>query len=340
MSRLRAFLLSALLALPLWGCSDPVPVRDAPAVASALLPAADAALDLAWHDAARGRPVPVRLYWPPAAAEAPVPLVVVSHGLGGSRASFAQLGQHWAAQGYASLHVQHVGSDSSVWRGNVLALRSRLAQAAQEHEALQRVADLRFALDTLLAGEHGARVDGTRIAVAGHSYGALTALLATGARVQRQGEVLALRDARFAAAILMSAPPFYGEADFGPVLRGVTVPTLHLTTTEDTIQVPGYHSPPADRLRVFEAVGGAPKVLAVFDGGSHSVFIDRRGVGERPQRIRAGTQALSVAFLRHVFDRTGDTLVEWGAAHAPLLAAYRVEAAAPALGSLTVNTAP
>ena len=154
-------------------------------------------LDLDWHDSARDRLVPVRLYWPEAAASgAPVPLIVFSHGIGGSRAGYSHLGRHWAAQGYASLHLQHVGSDNQLWRGNLFTLPGRLQQATQESEAIARVADMRYALDRLLAGERGARIDTTRIVAAGHSYGAMTAMLAAGAQVERGGHALALRDPR------------------------------------------------------------------------------------------------------------------------------------------------
>jgi len=286
-------------------------------------------LDLDWHDDARNRLVPVRLYWPDTAARgAPVPLIVFSHGIGGSRAGYSHLGRYWAEQGYASLHVQHVGSDNQLWRGNLFTLSGRLQQATQESEAIARVADLRFALDQLLASERGTRIDTTRIVAAGHSYGAMTAMLAAGARVERGGRALALRDARVRAAILMSAPPFYGETDFGPILREVDIPTLHLTTTEDVIRVPGYHSPAADRLRVFEATGSSLKVLAVFEGGSHSVFMDRRGSGDAALQIRAATRELSSVFLRRVFDdNEGNAggLTAWGSAHPGTLAAYRVQ---------------
>jgi len=286
-------------------------------------------LDLDWHDDARNRLVPVRLYWPDSAARgAPVPLIVFSHGIGGSRAGYSHLGRYWAEQGFASLHVQHVGSDNQLWRGNLFTLSGRLQQATQESEAIARVADLRFALDQLLAGERGTRIDTTRIVAAGHSYGAMTAMLAAGARVERGGRALALRDARIRAAILMSAPPFYGESDFGPILRELSVPTLHLTTTEDVIRVPGYHSPAADRLRVFEATGSSLKVLAVFEGGSHSVFMDRRGSGDAALQIRAATRELSSVFLRRVFDGSEGNaggLTAWGSAHPGTLAAYRVQ---------------
>ena len=156
----------------------------------------------------RGRAVPVRLYLPATMEPgARIPLVVFSHGIGGSRRGYSYLGSHFAANGIASLHVQHVGSDRALWIGNPFSLIGRLHDAAQEREAVNRVLDLRFALDQLLAGEHGAKVDIAQIVVAGHSYGANTALLAAGARVERDGRVLEFRDPRFSAAILISARP-------------------------------------------------------------------------------------------------------------------------------------
>ncbi len=200
---------------------SPAAVAEPPDHASSVSPAEEAAsvawTDLDWHDAARGRDVPARLYLP--TGDGPHALVVFSHGIGGSRAGYSYLGRHFAEQGIASLHVQHVGSDRSLWAGNPLTLVARLHGAAQESEAMHRARDLSFALDRLLAGPHGAAVDAQRIAVAGHSYGANTAMLATGARVVRDGRAIELRDARFKAALLLSSPPFYGERDLAAVLR-------------------------------------------------------------------------------------------------------------------------
>jgi dienelactone hydrolase len=285
---------------------------DLPAPPSAVAEADQAAsadarvrvLDFDWHDAARGRAVPVRLYLPDDAAATPRPLVVFSHGIGGSRNGYSYLGRHWAGQGYASLHLQHVGSDRTLWSGNPLGLAGRLQAAAQDSEATARVRDLSFALDQLLAGPLAPRIDARRIVAAGHSYGANTTLLAAGAQVQRDGQPVQLRDARIRAAIVISAPPFYGEAAPAEVLGHVGVPSLHITATEDVIRVPGHYSPAEDRVAVFEATGGPAKALAVFAGGSHSIFTDRAGTGGallNPQ-VKAATQALSTAFLRSVFD--------------------------------------
>jgi predicted dienelactone hydrolase len=161
--------------------------------------------DLDWVDASRERAVPVRLYWPE--SDRPVALVVFSHGIGGSRRGYGYLGEHFASHGVASLHLQHVGSDRSLWGGNPFSLLGRLQDAAQEREALERVRDLSFALNQILAHEvYGALIDRSRIAAAGHSYGANTVMLATGAGVERNGRRIELRDARIKAAELLSAP--------------------------------------------------------------------------------------------------------------------------------------
>ena len=136
-----------------------------------------------WVNREREREVLAKLYLPPAMTRSgPVPLVAFSHGMGGSRESYSYLGTNWAARGYASLHVQHVGSDSRLWSGNPFDMVSRLQSAANEAEAINRVRDLGFALDAVLGDPQLAGViDAGRILAAGHSYGANTALLAAGA---------------------------------------------------------------------------------------------------------------------------------------------------------------
>jgi predicted dienelactone hydrolase len=225
----------------------------------------------------------------------------------------------------ASLHLQHVGSDRSLWAGNPVSLVLRLQDAAQEREALERVKDLRFALDRLLADENfGKRVDRRRIAAAGHSYGANTVMLAAGATVQRDGRALELRDPRVRAAVLLSAPPFYGEADPKAVLKSITLPTLHVTATEDVIRIPGYYSPVSDRVAIFDAVGSPVKALAVFEGGSHSIFTNRAGTGgaQLNPKVKAATRELALAFLRRVFDGRDEALARWPQTYGPLLARW------------------
>lgn len=289
-----------------------------------------------WFDSQRQRPVPAKLYLPTTpAAPASMPLVVFSHGIGGSRDGYSYLGRYFAAHGYASLHVQHVGSDRQLWRGNPLSLVSRLSDAAQDSEALNRVQDLRFALDNLLAASEGALVDTRRIAAAGHSYGANTTMLIAGAQIEQQGQKVSLRDPRISAAILISAPPFYGMGDPKKILSSINIPTLHITATEDVIQIPGYFSGLQDRVDIFNAMGGngngngngngiAPKVLAVFKDGSHSIFTDRAGTGgvDLNPKVKVATRQLALAFLDGVQTRNYQAIDAWPLRNAGIVSSF------------------
>jgi pimeloyl-ACP methyl ester carboxylesterase len=292
-------------------------------LASGLARAEPAVRDFDWFDVTRQRAVPVRLYWPEGAQ--PVALVVFSHGIGGSRLGYAYLGEYFASHGIASLHLQHVGSDRTLWTGNPVSLVGRLQYAAHEKEALDRVRDFSFALDQLLAdGDFGKRIERRHIAAAGHSYGANTAMLAAGASIRRDGRTLELRDPRVQAAVLLSAPPFYGEDDPRAILRTITLPTLHVTATADVIRIPGYFSPASDRLAVFDAVGSSLKALAVFEGGSHSIFTNRGGTGgiELNPKVKSATKELALAFLQRVFEGKEEALARWPETYGPLLARW------------------
>jgi predicted dienelactone hydrolase len=304
---------------------------------------------LDWVDASRGRAVPARLYLPTplngtpsGSPQARVPLVVFSHGIGGSREGYKYLGQHFAANGFATLHVQHVGSDRQLWFGNPITLLGRLNAAATDDEAISPVADVRFALDQLLASDWATRLDPTRIAAAGHSYGANTTLLLAGAAVSRDeqaryasaeaktdAKLAGLKDSRIRAAIVLSAPPFYGMRDLDGILNHIDMPTLHITATGDDIEIPGYKSGIADRLAVFDAIGrgtGAPKALAVFKDGSHSIFTDRAMTGglELNPKVKAATRDLALVFLEKTLGGATRDLSHWRTQHADLVAQFEV----------------
>jgi len=314
----------AVLAWPGWAGAIEPPASAGESTefdAAARVPA----IDFDWVDAKRQRQVPVRLYWPQrgavAADNSPVPLVVFSHGIGGSRLGYSYLGRHLASQGWACLHVQHVGSDRALWRGNPFGLVGRLRDAARETEAVDRARDLRFALDRLLdpalshalTGRPAERVDAGRIVAAGHSYGANTTMLSIGARVARGQQVYDFHDPRYRAAILLSAPPFYGEKDLPTILAPVQLPTLHITSNEDVIQIPGYESGVEDRIALYDAMPDARKALVVFSRGSHSIFTDRTVSGgfEVNQQIKGATKTLAAAFLRQQFEPDPTALPGW-----------------------------
>ncbi|NDA51623.1 MAG: hypothetical protein EBX66_04040, partial [Betaproteobacteria bacterium] len=91
--------------------------------------------EFAWQDSARKRAVPARFYRPLArdrADGAARPLVLFSHGLGGSRSGYRYLSDYLATEGIACLHPQHIGSDRSIWSaGSPFTVGSRLLAASQ-----------------------------------------------------------------------------------------------------------------------------------------------------------------------------------------------------------------
>jgi len=298
---------------------SPLPAGALPSSAEARF------VDFEWVDPSRDRAVPARLYWPAASdIKGPVPLIVFSHGLGGTRKGYSYLGEGWSARGTASLHIQHVGSDQTLWQGNPFLLLDRLDGAADEREAIERTRDVSFGLDRLLGRDNPfhAAINTKRIVAAGHSYGANTTLILTGAQVIRDGKPLGHRDPRFTASIVISAPPFYGETDLAAVVAAVDVPTLHVTTTEDTIRIPGRYSPVQDRIDVFNAVPTAQKALVVFQGGPHSVFTDRslRSGGPLNPLIKRATMEAGLAFLDLVHRSDPVPLELWNATWKPILA--------------------
>lgn len=292
-------------------------------------------IDFEWFDPARNRAVPARLYWPAdATRKGQIPLIVFSHGLGGSRKGYSYLGEGWSARGTASLHIQHVGSDQSLWQGNPILLLDRLDSAADEREAIERTHDVRFGLDRLLDRDSPfqAAIDRKRIVAAGHSFGANTTLIVTGAQVIRGGRPLGYRDPRFSASIVISAPPFYGETDLAAILASVDVPTLHVTTTEDTIRIPGRYSSVQDRIDIFTSIPTPQKALVVFQGGSHSIFTDRslRNGGPLNPLVKRATTEVGLAFLDLVYRSDPVPMEAWSATWKPILAAAPTSFQVPA----------
>lgn len=269
-----------------------------------------------WRDPTRDRTVPVKLYLP-AAADGPHPVVLLSHGLGGTREGLSYLARHWAARGFFCLVVQHPGSDDGVWRDVPLAGRMRALRAAARdwRAALDRPRDVSFALDRLEAAHadpasplHG-RLDLTRAAIAGHSFGAFTALAAGGRLlVGPGGRTVDLSDRRLRCVVALSGQGSGDLARDRPAFAALRRPTLHMTGTLDDSPVTDVT--PAERRVPFDltpgpADGGAPQYLVVLAGGDHMVFSGERTPGLRSR----GDPALDPAF-HELIRRVGTAFLE------------------------------
>ena len=238
-----------------------------------------------WRDARRARDIPVLLRAP--AGTGPVPAVIVSHGLGGSREGLGYLGRALAGAGYLAIHLQHVGTDDSLWRGGGAGLA---AGALDVQGALDRLLDVRHALDNLPP-----RADASRLAIAGHSYGAWTVQHMLGERLPGGDRGLGLPDARLKAGVALSPIPARG---LPPRLAygGIAAPLLHVTGTQDGGIIEGVG--PRDRRAPYEGSTG-PAALAVLAGARHASFADEGAAGPlyAEPTYHARTAALSVAFL-------------------------------------------
>lgn len=228
-----------------------------------------------WRDANRDRVVPVKIYSPESGG-GPAPVILFSHGLGGTCEGYEYLGRFWAAHGYVSVHLQHAGSDDGVWKDARLGQRmSTMRQAAaQPRNAINRAQDISFVIDELtrLAATNAtwrAKLDLQRVGVAGHSFGAYTTL-AVGGAVYSGWNVTSLADARVKAGMPMSAPVPANQARLEAAFAGVKIPCLHMTGTKD-------HSPigdtkAADRRLPFDHCRNSDQYLITFTGGDHAIF--------------------------------------------------------------------
>jgi predicted dienelactone hydrolase len=247
------------------------------------------------------REIPLRLYLP-ARLAAPAPIVLFSHGLGGSREGNAYCGEHWAARGYVAVFLQHPGSDSSVWQDLPREQRMEAMRAAASLKNFtRRVADVTATLDALetwnAAGsghELSGNLDLARVGMSGHSFGAVITQAVSGQRVPLAGD--RFNDARIQAALPMSpSKPRRGSAE--DAFGAVQIPWLLMTGTHDTAPIGGQTV--ATRLAVFPALPAGDKYELVLDGAEHSAFTDRALPGDQKPRNpnhHKAILALSTAF--------------------------------------------
>jgi predicted dienelactone hydrolase len=249
-------------------------------------------------DAKRDRIIPLRVYLPE--THKPAPVILFSHGLGGSRDNNPYLGKHWAQRGYVVVFVQHPGSDQSVWKGVPAVQRgAALHQAASLENFLARARDIPAVIDTLTAWNGGPdhplgnRFDLAHLGMSGHSFGANTTQAASGQAFARgRGSFL---EPRIDAAIMMSpGPPAVGD----PVsaFSSIKIPCLLMTGTRD--DSPINHISVADRLQVFPHLQQAPAWQVVFDQATHMAFGETDLLGRPPKdpRYHRAILALTTAF--------------------------------------------
>ncbi|MGE3346484.1 MAG: alpha/beta hydrolase family protein [Ramlibacter sp.] len=265
-----------LLALGACGSAlgfSPWPVRAAP-------PSPPTVTDETWHDAARQRQLPVRVRWP-AGTPPPGgwPVVLFSHGLGGTRDGGSVWGQAWVDAGLVVVHLQHPGSDLDAVR---LAARSfadqpALRQVASPQQLLARLRDVSFALDEIgrrhAAGQDlWAQARPGAVGMSGHSFGAHTTLGMAGQQYPGFGGI---SEPRLAAFVAFSPTlPVVGDAR--QAFARITRPTLCVTGTRDD-DVVGVGATPERRIGVYAALPAGHKAQLVLADADHMTFGGQTG---------------------------------------------------------------
>lgn len=267
-------------------------------------------------DEDRGRTVPVKVYLPEA-ADGPAPVILYSHGLGGSREGKAFLGEHWAESGYVAVFMQHPGSDKSVWENVERAERMKsLKGAASGRNFKLRVGDVVFVLDQLeiwnADPEHplSGKLDLERIGMAGHSFGAVTTQAIMGQRPMRISK-RSFADDRIDCFVPMSPSASTRIPDdkaFGEIGK----PVLCMTGTEDTSLIRPEVTADS-RLKVYAALPSGDKFQVVFEGGEHRLFSAR----DKYEKYQPALERLTTEFF-DAYLRDSDEARKWLQSEAPL----------------------
>ncbi|QEG38833.1 alpha/beta hydrolase family protein [Roseimaritima ulvae] len=226
-------------------------------------------------DKARARNVPVTFHLPK--QKVAQPLILVSHGGGGSRHGLYALAAETARQGYVVMCLEHVTSNTTDLRRRMrtqgLGFRDALRDCGDDMTARKnRPLDVRFAIDLAeqLNREDArfkGRIDLSQIAIVGHSYGAFTAMVCCGVKpVDLDGD---LGEPRIKLGIALSPQSsngkFFDEDSFATVTR----PFVGISGTRDLS---------GDRHRdFFKLMPKGDKHLLWFHDANHFSFSDSSG---------------------------------------------------------------
>ena len=250
------------------------------------------------HDAARDRTVPIKVYQ--SEADAALPVILFSHGMGGSREGNPYLGRHWAEHGYIAVFMQHAGSDSEVWNSVDRSERMNAMKSAANLQAtLNRFQDVSFVIDQLeiwnKEAEHTLhnKLDLDRLGLSGHSYGAVTTQALMG---QKFAIDRSFHDPRIDAFIAMS-PSIPKGISPDEAFGQISSPVLCMTGTKDDSPLQeGFR--PESRAEVFPALPDGNKYHLLFLDAHHFAFSDSAfpGYENRIEHHHPAIQKISTRF--------------------------------------------
>lgn len=199
-----------------------------------------------------------KIFWNESARNAQVrkgrfPLVVFSHGNGGTRHQNTFWCDYLASHGYIVVSADHTGNARmTIINGKVIPYQvSERANSAKD-----RPRDMSFLLDQMIAWDRGAdrrfagRIDTDHVAAAGMSFGSYTV------------HWVADQDPRFKAIVAMSGAP--------ATHTNLAVPSLRMLGTEDRTLGPAGNA----AIRDNHAKHTGPSYLLELKNGGHYSFTD------------------------------------------------------------------
>jgi predicted dienelactone hydrolase len=259
-----------------------------------------------WHDVSRNRTIPVKIYYPAAHNGENFPVIVFSHGLGGSIDCCSYLATAWASRGFVAVFLQHPGSDENVWKGKILILNELRESYRYNWNGRTRALDIRFVLDhleQLAAKNHwlAGKLDLNQIGVGGYDLGALASLLVTGQVPPDQGG--SLYDSRIRAVLAMSPPVNSSGRNYREVYDPIEVPAFFITGTEDDGIV---GTTKAYQRRIpFDSMSRNNRYLIVFQGGDHRIYSEHTLslLARNDQRFQTAIIKVSGCFWQAVLQK-------------------------------------
>lgn len=276
--------------------------------------------DMEVSDQARNKTLPLRVRIP-LQATGPLPIVVFSHGAGGSRDAFPDLSTSWASRGYIVIHCTH---DDSIQlrrqKGEKLdQLITNPKSLKSDVKPVERLADVKLILDelpeieraiTTRPGANSLKLDMSRIGIAGHSAGALTTQMAIGVKVRgtRAGAGLLtptdVGDPRFSCALVISGQGLTNRMMTKDSWSDLSKPMLVISGSKDVSGISD--ETPESRRHPYEYAKPGDKYLLFMEGATHSSYqgkVKLRALqGDNPdddtlKMITRCTESATTAFL-------------------------------------------
>jgi predicted dienelactone hydrolase len=282
-------------------------------------------ITLTLEDQRRKRIFPADLYLPQQqwSSLRRLPLIIISHGLGSDRITFAYLASHLASYGFAVAVPEHPGSSASQLQALFNGFASEVTPAK---ELIDRPLDIKYLLDRLEA-DYGEQIDVRHAGIVGQSFGGYTALTLAGAKfnfnllsqacanfdnslnvslllqclaLELPNQRVNLQDRRIVAAIAINplTSGLFGQEG----LSQIQIPVMFVSGSADPV-TPAL----SEQIEPFTWLKTPNKYLALLIGGTHFstlapstddvVSLPPQAIGPDPAIAQDYLQQLSLIFF-------------------------------------------